>query len=159
MPLLFGGAYRAGAPWLALIAARLPLVLTAGLFQSALMACRREGQALVLTLWLMASTIIVLPAAAYWGGPRGVGWGMFGIELAAVLGGWELLRRLDVAPCWHHVGGRAVLACAGMGAVCEMLHGGSMALIVAGSAAAYGGAWWAIGRLTGISSLEEALPS
>src|SRR5439155_23503487 len=38
MPLLFGERYRQGGPWLALIAARLPWLLTASFIQSALVA-------------------------------------------------------------------------------------------------------------------------
>ncbi len=103
MPRLFGAGYRQGGLWLALIAARLPWLLTDSFAQAALVACRRELWVLNLVIGLLVLALALLPVAAAWGGPWGVGWAALAVEVAGAVGGWTLLARLGVAPRW---GGR-----------------------------------------------------
>jgi O-antigen/teichoic acid export membrane protein len=98
MPLLFGERYSTGGPWLALIAARLPWLLTATFVQTALIACRRETWVLDQMLGLAALAIVMVPVAAAWSGPWGVGWAALTIEVAGAIGGWRMLSRLGLAP-------------------------------------------------------------
>jgi O-antigen/teichoic acid export membrane protein len=122
MPMLFGAGYQQGGPWLALIAARLPWLLTASFDQSALVACRRENWVLDQMFGLIVLAAMVVPLAAYLGGPWGVGWAALTIEVVAAVGGWRLLARLGVAPDWHHGAGPAVVASVAMAIVCQVLR-------------------------------------
>lgn len=100
MPLLFGANYAQGGPWLALIVARLPWLLTASLIQAALVSCRRETWVLDQMVLLSTFTLVAMPVAVIWGGPWGVGWASLAVEVAATLGGWRMLARLGLAPRW-----------------------------------------------------------
>jgi O-antigen/teichoic acid export membrane protein len=100
MPLLFGVRYRQGGPWLALIAARLPWLLTASFIQSALVACRREAWVLDQTLGLVLLAVVLVPVSAAWAGPWGVGWAALLLEVLAAAGGWRMLGRLGLTPRW-----------------------------------------------------------
>ncbi len=80
MPTLFGGSYRDGGFYLALIAARLPWLLAASFAQSALVAFRREGLCLRLVLAQTLLAALLIPAGAVAAGPWGVGWASFAVE-------------------------------------------------------------------------------
>lgn len=118
MPLLFGPSYRAGGPWLVLVAARLPWLLSNSLSQAALIACRRERQALHLVLGMTLLALLIVPAGAALAGPWGVGAAALAVEMAGTIGGWLLLRRLGVASAWHRHGVHALLGCLTMGIAC-----------------------------------------
>jgi len=100
MPFLFGRAYRQGGPWLALVAARLPWLLTTSFLQAALVSCRRETWVLDQVVGLSALALVIVPAAAAVAGAWGVGWAVLMIEVAGSVGGWRMLERLGVAPSW-----------------------------------------------------------
>jgi O-antigen/teichoic acid export membrane protein len=143
MPLLFGESYRQGGPWLALVAARLPWLLTASFDQAALVSCRRETWVLDQMFGLSVLAVAVVPVSAAWGGPWGVGWAALGIEILGAVGGWRRLARLGVAPPWHHHAGAAVAGSAVLAAICAI---GShrqwpLWLVVLAGAAAYAATW------------------
>src|SRR5260370_21478936 len=77
MPLLFGSVYRAGGPLLAVIALRLPWLLSVTFAQTALVSCRRENDALRLVLGMIALAIVLLPSGGLLLGPLGVAVGRF----------------------------------------------------------------------------------
>jgi O-antigen/teichoic acid export membrane protein len=101
MALLFGERYRQGGPWLALIAARLPWLLTASIAQTALVACRRERWVLDQMIVLLVLALVLLPVSVAWAGPWGAGWASLAIEVVAAIGGWRRLRALGLAPAWN----------------------------------------------------------
>jgi O-antigen/teichoic acid export membrane protein len=101
MPLLFGENYRQGAPWLIVIAARLPWVLTASFIQAALVSCRREAWVLDQMIGLVALAVVLVPISAFWAGPWGVGITGLAIEVVATIGGWQMLARLGLTPRWR----------------------------------------------------------
>lgn len=118
MPLVFGPSYRAGGIWLVLVAARLPWLLSNSLSQAALIACRRERQALHLVLGMTLLALFIVPAGAVLAGPSGVGTAALVVEMAGALGGWLLLRTLGAASAWHRHGVHALLGCLTMGIAC-----------------------------------------
>jgi O-antigen/teichoic acid export membrane protein len=145
MPLWFGPSYRTGGPWLALIAARLPWLLSASLSQSALIACQRERWALGQVVGMMTLALAVVPLSARWWGPLGVGWSMLAVEAAGAWMGWFALRGLGVAPRWFEAQGTAVLGCLALAAVCWLGRHGRLGVVCPAAALAYGAAW-ALGR-------------
>lgn len=105
MPFLFGERYRDGGPWLVLIAARLPWLLTASFIQAALTACRRESWVFDQTVSLVILALFLVPAAAAVAGPWGVGWALLAIEIIAAVGGLRMLAKLGLSPryyLWRH---------------------------------------------------------
>ena len=70
LPALFGDEYGRGAILLALVAARLPVLLTATWFGAALVAIGHEGAALTATLIAGLSAAVALPSAAVGRGAR-----------------------------------------------------------------------------------------
>jgi O-antigen/teichoic acid export membrane protein len=153
MPLLFGPGYRQGGPWLALVAARLPWLLTASFDQAALVSCRREAWVLDQTIALVALAVLIVPLAVLCGGPWGVGWAALLIEIIAALGGWRRLSRLGVAPPWDHTAGIAVAGSLVLGLVCLAGRDWPLWAVTLAAAAAYAATWrfvtvWGIaGRL------------
>lgn len=101
MPLLFGDRYREGGPWLVLIAARLPWLLTASFVQAALTACRRESWVFDQTVGLVLMALVLVPTAAALAGPWGVGWVLLAIEMVAAVGGLRMLGKLGLSPRWY----------------------------------------------------------
>ncbi|SIO15192.1 Membrane protein involved in the export of O-antigen and teichoic acid [Singulisphaera sp. GP187] len=101
MPLLFGERYRGGGPWLVLIAARLPWLLTASFIQASLTACRRESWVFDQTVGLVLLALVLVPAAAVLAGPWGVGWALLAIEIIAAVGGLRMLAKLGLSPRWY----------------------------------------------------------
>jgi O-antigen/teichoic acid export membrane protein len=105
MPLVFGERYGHSSPWLAaLVVARLPWLLSASFFQAALVSCRREVLVFDQVLRLCLLALAVVPAAAAWGGPWGVGLAALAIEVLAAIGGHRMLARLGAAPRWVSFG-------------------------------------------------------
>jgi O-antigen/teichoic acid export membrane protein len=94
LPALFGSQYQQASPLLGLVAARLPILLVATWFQSALVAFGRERVALRLTLMAGLVASILLPISAITAGPIGIGWAVLGAEAVMAVGGWISLRRL-----------------------------------------------------------------
>ncbi|WP_406693476.1 oligosaccharide flippase family protein [Singulisphaera sp. Ch08] len=101
MPLLFGEHYRGGGPWLVLIAARLPWLLTASFIQASLIACRRESWVFDQTVGLVLLALVLVPAAAALAGPWGVGWALLALEIVAAVGGLRMLAKLGLSPRWY----------------------------------------------------------
>ncbi len=147
MPLLFGAAYSDGGPWLALVVARLPWLLTASFAQAALLACRREDWAFRLALGQLTFAFVLVPVAWVRSGPWGVGCAMTIVEVAGAIAGWGLLGRLGVAPRWGDIVGRAFVGCAGMFVVCRVMDGAPLPVVCLTGAASYGCVWWAYPRL------------
>ena len=147
MPMLFGDAYSEGGPWLALVAARLPWLLTASFAQAALVACRREDWACRLALGQLAIGLVLVPVALVRSGPWGVGWAATIVEIAGAIAGWGMLGRLGVAPRWGDVAGRAFAGCLGMFLVCRVAEGSPLPVVVVLGTATYCGVWWAYPRL------------
>jgi O-antigen/teichoic acid export membrane protein len=141
MPLLFGPGYQGGGPWLALVAVRLPWLLTASFDQAALVACRRETWVLDQMIGLLALALVIIPLAVLWGGPWGVGWAALLIEVVGAIGGWRRLARLGVAPPWHHQAVAAVVASLALAIVCLMARPWPLWVVVPASAAAYVFTW------------------
>lgn len=144
MPLLFGADYRQGGPWLALVAARLPWLLTASFAQAALVACRRESWVLDQMVGLTALAVCLIPLAVLWGGPWGVGWAALFIEVVAAIGGWRRLARLGVAPPWHRGAGRALVGCLALAIACHVARPWPLWAVTLAGATAYALAWQAI---------------
>ncbi len=146
MPLLFGDAYRDGGPWLALIAARLPLILASGFATAALTACRREDWALRLVVLQCALAVVVLPIAVAKAGPWGAGWAAFWIEAAGAVVGWAWLKQLGVAPSWEEQVGQPLCGCLGLFAMVSLTRNGPLVAVVAAGAFGYIAAWHCAGR-------------
>jgi hypothetical protein len=119
MAALFGPAFRDGGMWLVLVAARLPWLLAGSVSQAALIACRREDEALSLVAGMATLAALTIPLAAWCHGPWGVGIASLCVEGAGAVAGWLLLRRIGVAPPWHHHAGPTILGCLAMVAVCH----------------------------------------
>jgi O-antigen/teichoic acid export membrane protein len=144
MPLLFGAGYQQGGPWLALVAARLPWLLTASFDQAALVSCRREAWVLDQMVGLLALAVVIIPLAVAWGGPWGVGWASLLIEVVGAIGGWRRLSRLGVAPPWHHEAVGAVVGSLALAIVCNVGRAWPLWVVVVAGAAAYALAWHAV---------------
>jgi O-antigen/teichoic acid export membrane protein len=141
MPLLFGPSYRQGGPWLALVAARLPWLLTASFDQAALVSCRREVWVLDQMIGLLALAVLIVPLAVLCGGPWGVGWAALVIEIVAAIGGSRRLARLGMAPPWDQIAGGAVAGSLALGLVCVATRGWPLWAVTLAAAAAYGVTW------------------
>ena len=141
MPHLFGEGFREGGPWLALIAARLPLVLISNLQQAALVAARREGQALRLIAGMVALAAALVPSTAVFGGPWAVGLAMLAIEAAGLVGGALALRRLDLG-CgleWSLI--PIAAGCAAVALIGRVGRGWPLGAVVVASVAVYAAIW------------------
>jgi O-antigen/teichoic acid export membrane protein len=142
MPLLFGASYRQGGPWLALVAARLPWLLTASFNQAALVSCRREAWVLDQMIGLVALALLIVPLAVLCWGPWGVGWAALLIEIIAALGGWRRLARLGVAPSWNQTAGSAVAGSLALGLTCLAGRDWPLWAVTLAAAATYAVTWW-----------------
>jgi O-antigen/teichoic acid export membrane protein len=143
MPLLFGASYQQGGPWLALVAARLPWLLTASFDQAALVSCRREAWVLDQMVGLVALAVLIVPLAVICGGPWGVGWAALVIEVVGAVGGWRRLARLGVAPPWDHTAGGAVVGSLALALVCLAARDWPLWAVTLAAAAAYALTWQA----------------
>jgi O-antigen/teichoic acid export membrane protein len=143
MPALFGAGYRGGGPWLALVAARLPWVLSGSFSQAALVACRREREALRLVGAMLIAAALVVPLATLWAGLSGAALAILAVELAGAAGGWQLLRALGAAPHWTD--GKVVpsLGTLAMAGVCWASWPLPVGVVCVAGAAAYGLTWLA----------------
>ena len=94
---IFGPSYRSGAVWMALIAARLPWLLSATLGQAALVACRRERRALAVVGSMFAAAVVAIPLAAIRFGALGAGGSLLAIEVVGAVGMMTTLRGVGVA--------------------------------------------------------------
>jgi len=137
MPRLFGEGYREGGPWLALIAARLPFVLASNLQQAALIACRREAVALRLVGGMAALGLALIPTLGLKFGPWGVGTAALAIEIAGAVGGWLALRRVGLAPAWHHGAGPAAAGTLALFGICRVGRDWPLGGVVIAGALAY----------------------
>jgi O-antigen/teichoic acid export membrane protein len=98
LPFLFGADYGIAPSLLGLVAARLPILLTATWFQAALVATGREREALRVTIAAALVAAISLPVAAITAGPIGIGWAILAVEAIAASAGWFALRRMGINP-------------------------------------------------------------
>ncbi len=154
MPRLFGEGFREGAPWLALIAARLPFVLASNVQQAALIACRREGAALRLIGGMSALGLATIPAMGWRYGPWGVALSALGVEVAGAVGGWIALRGIGLAPDWHHSAGPAAAGCVALAMACRAGRDWPLGPVVFAGALVYGLVWRAateVGRRASFS--------
>jgi O-antigen/teichoic acid export membrane protein len=135
---LFGDSFRDGGPWLALIAARIPFVLASNLHQSALVACRRELWALGLMSGMVAVGLIAVPLLALRCGTTGATWGVLAIEAGGAVAGWLALRRLEIAPIWHHSNAPTLVGCLGLFLICSVGQGWPLGILVPAAASVYG---------------------
>lgn len=159
MPLIFGPGYRRGGIFLALIAVRLPFLLAGSTFQAALVACRREGQALGLLAAMAALAGATLPLAALAIGPAGVAIALVMVELAGAIGGWLLLWRSAAAPAWHPRRSATVAGCLALTAACAIGRSWPLGLICGVSILMYGLTWGGCHALTpfeGSNSIRSA---
>jgi O-antigen/teichoic acid export membrane protein len=141
MPLLFGAGYAEGGPWLALVGLRLPFLLSASLSQAALVACRRETDALTLVLGLLVLAAVLLPTLAAWAGPAGVGSAALVVELAAAGGGRLFLSRLGVAPAVVQRLAGPLVGTLVLALVCTMLRKQPIWVVCGAGAIAYSMIW------------------
>jgi O-antigen/teichoic acid export membrane protein len=153
MPRLFGDEFRDGGPWLALVAARLPFVLVSNVQQAALIACRREVWAFRLILGMTGLGVVLIPVMAVISGALGVGSAVLTVEILGVLGGWWALRRLGLAPKWHHSIGPAAAGCVGVAGVCWIGRGWPLGGVVVAGLGIYGLIWGVVSR-SGARRLE-----
>jgi O-antigen/teichoic acid export membrane protein len=98
MSWCFGDPYRAGAPYLCILAARLPCLLLASTGQVALVAFRREHPALQVLGVMLATALASIPVLAVWAGTWGVGLALVIVEASGAVAAWLYLRRLGLAP-------------------------------------------------------------
>ena len=63
---------------------------------------------------------LLLPPLAMLRSPWGVALGVLAIEATGAVAGWLALRKLGLAPAWHHSAGPALAGCAGLLIVCEL---------------------------------------
>ena len=98
MAFLFGSEYERGWPSLALIAARLPVLLLAAMSGAALVAIRRERESARIVATACALAIVAVPLSAWQFGPMGAAWAMIAIEGVGAGLGWSSLRRFGAGP-------------------------------------------------------------
>ena len=145
---LFGDAYRDGGLALAVLAARLPLLLIAATDQAALIAVRREATALRLVLIACGISAVVVPIAAL-RGPIAAGVAMFLVEGTLAAGGWVALQRLGIAPPICHADSRTVAGCVLMASVVVALRDQSVWLASPSGALAYAVGFGLTSKLAG----------
>jgi O-antigen/teichoic acid export membrane protein len=142
MPALYGPSYRAGGPWLAVVGMRMPWLLSDSLSQAALVACRRDREA----LWVVGATALlaalVIPLGLLWAGPFGAGLAALIVEVAGASAGWHFLRSNGAVSHWTHgklapVGGVIVMA-----AACRLVWHLPLPAVCAIGALAYGIGFW-----------------
>ena len=147
LALLFGEGYRSARPWLALVAARLPFLLSGSTSLAALVACRREGDALRLVLGTAALALTIVPASAGVFGPWGAGVALLIVEVVVAWGGSRALRRANLAPSARHLVG-TLLGCLAMALACRATEARGLAIEVLAGVVAYGivrGLWQRLG--------------
>ncbi len=138
MPALFGTAYRHAGPLLVANAARLVPLLVGNLHQAALVACRRESPTMGLVMIQVVLAATLLPLAALRGGGVAVGWCLALIETLGAVGAWLLLRRLRIAPPWHHGLLGPLAACGLLALTCMVARSVPLVSLVGLGALAYG---------------------
>jgi O-antigen/teichoic acid export membrane protein len=148
MPWLFGAGYRDGGPWLMLVAARLPLLLSGSFAQAALVACRRESWCLRLAAMQMVLGVVIVPPAAFFAGPWGVGWASLAVEAVGAVGGWVLLARLGVAERWGLPPVAAVAGCLALAVGCTIAESAPLVATCLAGALAYAAGWGAVACVT-----------
>ncbi len=146
LPALFGANYGAETGVLALVAARLPVLLVATWLGSALVALGSEREALRTTVFAGLFALVVLPASAILFGPVGIGFAALGVEAVAVGAAWLALRRMGIAMAQSIPWDRLVPGCAGLIAAVAALSSAPLAVTCVGGAAGYG-AGWGLGHL------------
>jgi O-antigen/teichoic acid export membrane protein len=149
MPWLFGPSYREGAPWLALIAARLPWLLVATSAQTALVACRQEASCFRLVAGQVGVAAVLIPAALLSWGPWGAGWAACLVEVVGAIGGWALLSRISAAPSWREQAGPALAGTLALALACRTGRSAPLSLACLAAVFAHGLDWRAAWRLAG----------
>ncbi|HEY2155007.1 MAG TPA: hypothetical protein VGH33_05225, partial [Isosphaeraceae bacterium] len=146
LPAVFGPVYRDGSGVLALVAARLPVLLAATWLGSALVALGSEREALRATATAGLVALVALPASAILFGPVGIAFAALGIEAVAVIGAWSALRRIGLTAHRSVAWDRIVLGCAGLVGSVAAASSAPLAVTCAAGAIGYG-AGWALGHL------------
>jgi O-antigen/teichoic acid export membrane protein len=158
MPILFGPEYAGGFLVVALTAIRLPILLVATLFQSALVARGEETRSLQLMITVSLVAIFLLPTSGLAFGVTGIGVAILMVETIGVVGGWMMLRALGISP------GRGVEAwpiatgCLAMVATVAFTRIAPLPVGIVLGATAYGVGWlgchWAASRLSTTDRLD-----
>jgi O-antigen/teichoic acid export membrane protein len=146
LPALFGADYRNGSIVLALVAARLPVLLVATWLGSALVALGSEREALRATAFAGLVALIALPSAAILFGPLGIGLAVLGIEAVAVIAATLALHRIGIAVQRCVPWDRIALGCAGLVGSVAATSTAPLAVTCIAGAIGYG-AGWGLGHL------------
>ncbi len=138
---LFGPEFGAGGWLLALLAVRLPWLLLSSLNISALVACRRERQALALVGAMAAGAVVLVPVMAWFGGAVAVGGTLLILEGMGAIGGFGLLQRLGVSGSVTDGLRAPVLGCLAMVPVCLLTDSWPLPLTCGLGAITYLAVW------------------
>jgi O-antigen/teichoic acid export membrane protein len=141
LPALFGPGYLEGTTALALVAARLPVLLVATWLGSALVAIGRERAALGATGLAAVAALIAVPTAALASGTAGIAAAVLGVEAVAAIGAWSALQRLGVDPGRSVGWGRLVTGCLGLVASVAATSSAPLAWTCLAGAAGYAVGW------------------
>lgn len=147
LPFLFGSGYAEGGPWLAIVAARLPWMLSSILAQTALIACRREAECLRLVCWQTGLGVLGMALGVWRSGPLGAGLVALAIELGGSVVGWRMLARIGVGARAGLPSFRPALASLAVVPACLLSQGMAVPWTWLAGALAYGVAWWSLGRM------------
>lgn len=93
LPIVFGASYRGSGAGMFWLAARIPALLLATLLQAALIACRKESEALGVVGRQTLLAALTYPPTAIWFGVEGVALAALGCETFGALVGWRALDR------------------------------------------------------------------
>ena len=156
MPVLFGPSYRDGSAALAVIAARLPLVLLATTVGTALIAVRREWQSLQIAGLSFGLAIVLVPALAWRFGSLGAGAAMIGVELFAATLGWIALGKLGAAATFPTIEATDLLATVAMAAAVVVAGDRPVVLATALGGSAFVAVRWLANRPLRSSVRPEA---
>jgi len=138
LPMVFGSKYEVSSLTIAIVASRLPILLVATWFQSALVALGREAAALGLTVVVGLIAVVTLPIAAIGFGTVGIALAILGIETIGAIGGWWLLGRSGVEPGRSVDVGSIAVGCLAMTATVMATTGFPLFATIIAGAVTYG---------------------
>lgn len=114
MEFLFGETFRDGGPALAILAARLPILLLSVLNLSALVAVREERAALKIVGLTCGLAAVLVPFGVIGFGWLGAGVSMLVVETFLAAGGWISLQKRGFAPSRGLVDHGTIIGCGAM---------------------------------------------